>query len=149
MNTPALVLQRQIERLEEHILTLPQVDFPVSEWFEGSYYYRAIFIPANHTLTGARHRFEHECVCIGDIMVSTDTGVRRLSGYNRFWAEGGKKRVGSTLKDTIWLTVHWTPKLSLDNMEEWLTFPEEHEKLAAVKSRRLQASNVQELFVAD
>ena len=142
-------LQEKILRLEEQILQLPQVDVPMMHWIEGDTYYRAILVRKGITITGARHRFPHECICIGDILVSTDIGVTRLQGYTRLWAEGGKKRVGSAVEDTIWLTKHWTNRNSLEGMDEWLTFPDEHEALALVRDRRnscaLQASNVPQL----
>jgi hypothetical protein len=150
LHLPALELQRNIQLLEDRMLTMPQVDFPLLEWIDGSYYYRAIRIPKGSLLTGARHRQEHECVCIGDLAVSTDTGVARLQGYHRLWAAAGKKRVGLAMADTIWLTVHWIPEgQGLEGIEELLTFPAEHKNLVAVRQRRLsrilQSSNVREL----
>lgn len=123
----------------------------MTHWFDGAYYYRAIFVARDMVITGARHRLEHECVCLGDMLVSTDVGVRRLQGYHRLWAEAGKKRVGRALQDTIWLTIHWVADGSrrLEGIEEYLSFPSEHKRLAAVRERRmsrtLQASNVLEL----
>lgn len=150
MTRPVLLLQKQVQKLEEELLKFPQLDFPLLEWIDSGYYYRAIRIPKGALLTGARHRQEHECVSIGDIAVSTDTGVTRLQGYHRLWAAAGKKRVGLAMADTIWLTVHWLPAgQGLEGVEELLTWPEEHKALAVVKQRRLsrilQASNVREL----
>lgn len=142
-------LQERIQVLEKHILKRPQTDCPMHHWLDGQYYYRAIFIKQGMLITGARHRLDHECVAIGDILVSTDLGLKRLTGYTRLWAEAGKKRIGLTLQDTIWLTIHWTDHPTLDGIEEWLSFPEEHKALAAVRARRnsrtLQRSNLPEL----
>lgn len=141
-------LQHRIVVLEQNILKRPQEDCPMTHWLEGQYYYRSIFIRAGMLITGACHRLEHECVSIGDILVSTDVGMKRLTGYNRLWAEAGKKRIGFALADTVWTTIHWTDQPSLDGIEEWLSYPEEHKALAAVRARRnsrtLQRSNLPE-----
>jgi hypothetical protein len=148
--TPVLSLQEKIVSLEKEILRHPQQGCPMRHWLQDGYYYRAIFIAKGMLITGARHRLEHECLCLGDLLVSTDVGMKRLRGYTRLWAEAGKKRIGLALEDTIWLTIHWTNRESLDEIEEWLSFPEEHKALAAVRERdkslTLRASNVRQLF---
>lgn len=150
MNEVAKELQQKIVRLEKYILQRPQEDFPMIHWLEGSMYYRAIFIPKGKLITGAKHRLEHTCVSIGDIEVSTDFGMKRLTGYNHFWAEAGKKRIGFTFEDTIWLTIHWTDQKTLEGIEEWLSFPDEHKLLAMVRDRRnrgiLHRSNMPQLI---
>ena len=142
-------LQTRIVKMEKQILLREQTDCPMHHWLEGEYYYRAILIRRGMLITGARHRLEHECIAIGDILVSTDLGLKRIRGYTRLWAEAGKKRIGFALQDTIWVTVHWTDQSSLERIEEWLSYPEEHKALAAVRARRnsrtLQRSNLPEL----
>jgi hypothetical protein len=151
MKELAAALQGQIANLEQQILQRPQVDCPMLHWIDGPYYYRAILVRKDTLITGAKHRLEHECVSIGDIQVSTDLGMKRLTGYHRFWADAGKKRVGLALEDTIWVTIHWTNQPTVEGIEEWLSYPEEHKALAAVRARRnsrtLQASNLPELQI--
>jgi len=151
MNDLMQVLQQRIRSMEAELLQQPQVDFPLLHWIEADRYYRAIFIPAGCILTGAVHRLEHECMSLGSILVSTDSGMRHLSGYNRFWAEAGKKRIGLALEDTIWLNIHWTNQKSLEGIEEWLSYPEEHKLIQAVRERRnnqggLQRCNLPQLM---
>ena len=151
---PALAqkeLQEKIQRMEEENLKLPQVDFPMIQWIEDDMLTRAIFIPKGYMITGARHRFEHECISIGDINVSTDFGVKRLRGYHRFWAQANKKRIGWALEDTIWVNRLWTDQKTLEGIEEWACCKEDHIGLAAVRDRRnsrtLLASNVPQLLI--
>lgn len=133
-------LQQQVVQLEEEILKCPQVDVPMLHWVEGNCYYRAILVCKNTLITGARHLSEHECISIGCIAVSTDNGMKVLTGHHHFWSQAGKKRVGLALEDTIWLTKHWTNRQSLEGKEEEISFPEEHEKLAEVRSRNNRRS---------
>lgn len=70
---------------------------------------RTILIRAGTVLVGGAHKQPHLCVCHGDIEVTTDEGLRRLTGYHVVPALPGTKRVGLAHADTHWTTIHLNP----------------------------------------
>ena len=93
---------------EEMAKTLPQIEIPVKHHIHGGMYGREITIPKGSLITGQIYKFDHFDVMIsGDITVSTETGERkRITGYNCFKGESGKKRAGYAHEDTTWITFH-------------------------------------------
>ena len=69
-------------------------------------YGRAIDIPAGTVLIGTAHKADHLNVCVGDITVWTEEGLRRLTGTNILSSRAGAKRVGFAHADTMWLSIH-------------------------------------------
>lgn len=84
---------------------------PIETWhhFADGLVARTILIPAGTYLTGAAHKAEHLNICHGDIEVWTEGGMKRLTGYHVLPSLPGAKRVGRTLADTWWTTVHLNP----------------------------------------
>ena len=101
--------REQIERIEDALLTLPQVALETWHHFADGLVARTIMIPADTVLTGAAHKAEHLNICYGDIEVMTDAGMQRLTGYHVIPSLPGTKRIGRTHADTLWTTVHLNP----------------------------------------
>ena len=108
----------KVEAFEKLLEQLPQVDLNTTHALAGEVYSRTIFIPAGVTLTGAIHNKNHINIMCGDITVSTDTGMKRLRGYNVFPTKAGMKRVGYAHADTYWTTVLHTKETELNKIEE-------------------------------
>lgn len=115
--------RESIQTLEHEMLKQPQVEFDVKHRFHGGMYAREILIPKGTLLTGRIHKFDHFDVMIsGDITVSTDDGeVKRLTGYNVFQGNTGKKRAGYAHEDTLWITFHCAEERNPEEMYEFLT----------------------------
>jgi hypothetical protein len=126
----------QILRLEREMRARPEicVELEPNHHFAPGLYARELFIPAGTVLTGKTHRNEHFNICIGDITVWTEDGMKRLSGYHRLVSSPGTKRVGYTHEDTVWITFHHNPTNTHDLkqieaehiMPELIGCPEEH-----------------------
>ena len=127
MNDVALTERQKIEALEQYIAQLPQVDLQTSHVLMGGIYARTIYIPAGATLTGAVHRKDHVNVMVGDIMVSTDEGMTRLTGHHVIPTKAGMKRAGYALADTVWTTLCKTDETDISRIEADLV--EEPERL--------------------
>jgi hypothetical protein len=95
--------REQIERLEQYLLQLEQVETPTKHHFAPGLYAREMFIPKGTCLTGAVHKTEHLALFVGDITVWTDSGMKRIKGHNTFVSKAGDKRVGYAHEDT-WCT---------------------------------------------
>jgi hypothetical protein len=118
----AIVSHERVYRLEEELQKLPQVDCPVWHHFAPGLYARKMLIPKGTVLTGAVHKTEHLCIVSGDIDVTTDDGMRRITDAHAILSsKPGAKRAGYAHEDTYWTTVHATNETDLDKLVVELT----------------------------
>lgn len=110
-----------IDRYESYLYKLAQVDFQTTHTISGGLYSRTIFIPAGVSLVGATHSKDHVNVMVGDITVTTDTGMKRITGFNVFPTKAGMRRVGYAHSDTYWTSVIRTDETELSKIEEDIT----------------------------
>lgn len=114
-------IRGQIEALEAHLLTLPQVALECRHYFASGLYGRELHIPAGTVLTGAIHKREHINIIIkGKIEVATENGAKIIEGPCVIVSPPGTKRVGIALEDTIWMTVHAASAVTVDDAEREL-----------------------------
>lgn len=112
-----------IYRLEGALLELPQVDMPVQHSFCAGLYARTMHIPAGTILTGAVHREESFfLVRKGDLIVSTDTGPKRLGAGDMSISRVNTKRAGIALTDVEVTTFHANPANEQDPQALWDMF---------------------------
>ena len=121
----------RVERLANALEALPQVDLQTMHVLSGGMYARTIFIPAGVALVGATHKTDHINICMGDISVTTDEGVKRLNGYHVMQTKAGHKRAGFAHSPTVWTTVCKTDLTDLAEIESELV--QEPEKLQTRK----------------
>lgn len=118
-----------IRKLEADCLKLPQIQIGLWHHLSGGMYARTGVIKAGCVLVGAEHKTDHFNVMCGDITVTTDDGVQRLTGYHVLPTKAGKKRAGVAHIDTIWTTICKTDETELSKIEDDLV----------VESDRLQS----------
>ena len=111
----------QARAFEEVFRQLPQIEIETSHVIHGSMYARTIFIPAGTVLTGVLTKADNICIVHGDISVTTDAGVVRLTGYNVLPATKGYKRVGQAHADTYWTMLIHTDAQTVEDAEHDLT----------------------------
>ncbi|SDC25489.1 hypothetical protein [Paraburkholderia lycopersici] len=134
------VRREKIEALEREIQKLPQVDCPVWHYFAPGLYARKMLIRKGTALTGAVHKTEHLCLISGDITVTTDEGVKRITDAHAVLSsKPGAKRAGYAYEDTYWTTVHATCETDLDRLVSELTESQSSELLGGIDN--LQAIN--------
>lgn len=110
-----------VRALEDATLGLPQVHLQTEHLVHGGMYCRSGMIPAGTLLTGALTRHDNVCLVVGDITVTTDEGVRRLTGTHILAAKAGAKRAGIAHADTWWVTIHATPLTDVREIEDDMT----------------------------
>lgn len=110
-----------VRRLEVEILELPQVDLSTENLVHGGMCARTILIPAGTVLTGAQTNMDNVCIVCGDIEVTTDEGVQRITGYHVLPAKAGEKRAGVAHADTWWTTIWPTALTDIDAIEDEAT----------------------------
>lgn len=111
----------RVRELERAALELPQVDLATSNLVHGGMCARTIFIPAGTVLTGAQTNIGNICVVHGDITVTTDEGVKRLTGFHVLPAVPGFKRAGVAHADTYWTTIWPTELTDIHAIENEMT----------------------------
>jgi len=127
--------------LEKALQELPQVECPVWHHFAPGLYARKMLIRQGTVLTGAVHKTEHLCIISGDIEVTTDEGVRRITDSHAIiTSKPGAKRAGYAHADTYWTTVHATEETDLDKLVEELTTSTNQQLLGGTENKQLIAN---------
>ena len=125
--TQSPVSREKIMQLERAISELPnQLDLNdlTKHHFAPGIYVRELFIPAGTILTGKIHRHEIMNILVsGTIRVTTDDGVKELSGMKIYNSQPGTKKAAVAVTDTIWLNVHPTKETDLVKIEEEFIAP--------------------------
>lgn len=105
-----------IDRLEIELLTQEQAEIVTEHIFKDGVYERKITIPPWVVLTGAEHKTNYRVrIEIGTIAVTTDDGVKVLTGPCEFEAFAGIRRVGRVFEDdVVWVDVYDNPDNETD-----------------------------------
>ena len=112
----------KMELLEREILKLPQAELVTRHYHAKGLYAREIVIPKGVMLTGMIHKFSQINICCGDILIVTDEGRVRLTGYHTTVSPPGTKRGGFAYEETIWTTICSVPddETDIEKLEAYL-----------------------------
>ena len=136
----------KVIQLERALTALPQAECPVWHHFSPGLYARKMLIRKGTVLTGAVHKTEHLCIISGDIEVTTDDGVKRITDQHAIISsKPGAKRAGYAHEDTYWTTVHATEETDLDRLVEELTESTAQELLGGSDNKQLAVNLAKEL----
>jgi len=115
-----------INKLQFEMVQMPQVELKTDHYFSGGMYCRKVFRPAGTVIVGKVHKADHLFLCAyGEIMVSTENGMKKLCAGDIIESKSGTKRVTLALTDAIGITIHKTDKTDLNEIEKELIEPEE------------------------
>lgn len=129
---PIAPTRGDVEKFEKILLTFPQTSIRTEHYFVAGLYAREVHIPANTVVTGKAHLEDHlNVVSKGRIIVWTEAGMQELSEGTTITSKAGCKRVGLTLEDTVWVTIHPNPtnEDDVDKLEARLVEPEQAKEL--------------------
>lgn len=135
-----------VKKLDEEVSKLPQETIPLQHQVSGGMYARTGVIKAGCLLIGAKHKTDHINVMFGDISVTTDEGIKRLTGYHVLPTKAGMKRAGIAHADTVWTTICKTEKTDLREIEDDLV--EEAERLQS-RGPELEHQKLGELICSE
>jgi len=111
--------------LQAAMLDMPQAVLETSHYFADGMYCRYLPRPAGTLIVGKVHKKEHfYIICCGTVRVTTDDGVRDISGPQVIVSTPGTKRAVLALTDAVCLTVHRTDSTDLDDIEAELIEPD-------------------------
>ena len=123
MNLPAKL---NVQKLQEVMSRLPQVELPTDHYFADGMYCRRLFRPAGCTIVGKVHKKEHFYMVIkGQVAVYGDSGVKIYNPGDVIVSKPGTKRAVYAIEDSVCLTVHRTDSTILDEIEQELIEPDE------------------------
>lgn len=136
----------QVRRLEAVMAQGEQTNVPLQHLVHGAMYARTALIPAGQVLTGAMTSADNIVVVCGDITVTTETGIRRITGYEVLPALAGRKRVGVTHADTWWTAIFQTDLQDIEAIENSITSEPEQilSRRLAIASRTRDAIEIKE-----
>jgi len=106
----------RVPALEKELLKLPQANIITEHIFNSGVYERKITIPPWVVLTGAEHKTDYrvrlEC---GTIAVTTDDGVKIITGPLEFDAKAGTQRAGRVFdEEVVWVDIYPNPDDCVD-----------------------------------
>lgn len=124
LNSPS---RAEIERLQEVMSKMPQVELPTQHFFADGMYCRFLPRRKGTTIVGKVHKKEHfYVVCCGTVLVTNGDGMaREITGPAVIVSQPGTKRAVHAITDATCLTVHRTDSCDLDEIEKELVEPDE------------------------
>lgn len=123
----------EILALEKIILTLEQVECPISHYQIEGVYCRSMFIPAGTVITGAIHNKENISILAqGTIRITNGTESKLISAPYIMVDQPGIKRLGVSETDVTFINIWRSDTTDLDEIEKEIrsdTFEEYEQKL--------------------
>ena len=118
-STAELSHPEKLELLEDHMLSLPQVECPVVHHFGPGIYIREVHLPAGTLAVGHAQKFEHLNIMLqGAVaMVGDDGKLKVMRAPLIFTGQPGRK-FGYVLEDTIWQNIYATEETDIGTLEE-------------------------------
>lgn len=118
MTEVAEITRDKVLKIEAEMFRMPQVELKHVDYFSKGVYARELHIPAGVTLTGKIHKYQNlNILSKGEMTVSTDEGMKRVSAPFTIVSPPGTKRVAYAHTDCIWTTIHGTDKQDVDQIE--------------------------------
>lgn len=107
----AVVTPSKVLALQDELFKMPQADIVTEHIFLPGVYERKITVPAWTVLTGAEHKVPYRVrLEKGTIAVTTEDGVKTLTGPCEFDAPAGTQRAGRVFdEEVIWVDVYDNP----------------------------------------
>jgi hypothetical protein len=107
----AAIALGKVLALQDELFKMPQADIVTEHTFLPGVYERKIVVPPWTVLTGAEHKVAYRVrLEKGTIAVTTEDGVKTLTGPREFEAPAGTQRAGRVFDDeVIWVDIYDNP----------------------------------------
>jgi hypothetical protein len=133
-----------LEKPEQTLLQLPQVECSVVHHFGPGVCIREVFMPADTLAIGHKQKFDHLNIMLrGKVMIVTDDGSTQvLTAPMIFTGKAGRK-IGYVLEDMVWQNIYATEltdpdaveAVFIEKSEDWMQ--DQQSKLAIEKLTRV------------
>lgn len=144
--TPAI--DARVERLQEALNAVPQVDCPVRHYFAPGLFAREITIPAGTCLVGAVHKTENIAVLsAGRILLMTDGGPVEITAPHILTVKPGQKNAAVAVEKAVWTNFFPNPdnETDIEKLVIKLTESVASDLLGGATNQQLQADKPAEL----
>jgi len=102
-----LVGMDKVLALQMELSKLPQYEPKTNHYFHGGMYCREVWRPAGVLVVGAVHKKEHFYLIVsGTVGITTDDGVKEVTGPHLLLSKPGTKRAVYALTDALCMTFH-------------------------------------------
>ena len=107
---------------------------PTKSTFAGGCYIREIFMPADQIIATKIHKKDHPFfVLSGKIIVISEKGKQEITGPYHGITRAGTKRLISVVEDCVFITVHATDKLTIEEVTKEVIAEDFSDPLIALK----------------
>lgn len=114
-------INNQIEKVEEKLLRLPQVDCPLVHRFAPSIYIREVTMPTGSFVIGHEHNTEHfNVVLTGKARVMIDGVIEDIIAPCIFISKPSVRKVLYIVDEMKWATIHPTEETNLEILDSTL-----------------------------
>jgi hypothetical protein len=114
-------INNQIEKVEEQLLQLPQLDCPLVHRFAPSVYMREVTMPAGSFVIGHEHKTEHfNVVLSGKARVMIDGVIEDIIAPCVFVSKPSVRKVLFIVEEMKWATIHPTEETDLEILDSAL-----------------------------
>lgn len=111
-------MQRRVEKLQVEVSKLPQYEPQTKHTFHGGMYCREVWRPAGVLVIGKVHKKEHFYVIMyGTVSITTDDGVRSITGPCILNSMPGTKRAVYAETDALCVTFHRVDSSTIEDAE--------------------------------
>ena len=111
----------KVRRLEDELLSEPQVKIPTSHILHAGMYSRTIYIPAGTRLVGSLMKIPTLLIINGSFLLYAGDKAIRLDGYNIFTGAAQRKQAGVALTDTSVTMIFPTAAKTIEEAENEFT----------------------------
>jgi len=114
----ATSMQEKVKALQDQISKLPQYEPTTKHTFHGGMYCREVWRAAGVLIVGKVHKKEHfYMVVYGTVAITTDDGVKSITGPCLLNSMPGTKRAVYAETDALCMTFHRTDSATVEEAE--------------------------------
>jgi quercetin dioxygenase-like cupin family protein len=114
-------MRSKVEALQSEVSKYEQYEAPTEHFFHGGMYCRQVWRPAGCVIVGKVHKKEHfYMVVFGTVIVTTDDGVKRITGPQLLCSSPGTKRAVYAETDALCMTIHRVESNDVETVESEL-----------------------------
>jgi len=114
----ATSMQEKVKALQNELSKLPQYEPLTKHTFHGGMYCREVWRPAGVLVIGKVHKKEHFYMIVyGTVAITTDDGVKSVTGPCLLSSMPGTKRAVYAETDTLCMTFHRTDSTTVEEAE--------------------------------
>jgi hypothetical protein len=111
-------MQEKVNALQNELSKLPQYEPLTKHTFHGGMYCREVWRPAGVLIVGKVHKKEHfYMVVYGTVAITTDDGVKSITGPCLLNSTPGTKRAVYAETDALCMTFHRTDSATVEEAE--------------------------------